>query len=103
MLQKQCQDYDRRLEKLSNALEKEQDLTGNLKDILNEEKMRVNKLKDDLDRESENVSNIIELKFNRYEKISGILLYENFVVILISRFEQKYEFRGILISWSKEK
>lgn len=30
-------------------------MTGNLKDILSEEKMRVNKLKDDLDRESENV------------------------------------------------
>lgn len=63
MLQKQCQDYERRVEKLSTALEKEQDMTGNLKDILNEEKMRVNKLKDDLDRESENVSKTISTLF----------------------------------------
>jgi len=29
-------------------------------------------------------------------------LHENFTVILISRLEQKCEFRGILISQSKE-
>lgn len=55
LLQKQCQDYERRLDKLTSAFEREQELTINLKDALNEEKMRVNKLKDDLHRESETV------------------------------------------------
>lgn len=55
-LQKQCREYERQLESLNIALERERDLTSGLRDMMKEEKMKGNRLNDQLERENQTVS-----------------------------------------------
>ena len=59
-LQKQCREYERQMENLSNALERERELNTGLRDMMKEEKIKGNRINEQLDKETQNVRFIFD-------------------------------------------
>lgn len=73
LLQKQCREFERQLEKLSDAVERERQISATLRDQLSTEKIKTSKLAEDLQKENHRVSVYVNRLIQTRNTLNAVL------------------------------